>query len=250
MRARAARGNPNKEIIEPANGFGCYRQLLNGLLEPVYLILYLLSGLCGYFLTLRTVNPQARYPTPIVLLHGWATQNPILLILKKRLEKIGYRVYVPSFGWHFKSIETICKKLDLFIKTHRIGPFICIGHSLGGIIALHYYTRYQGSLEKCIALGSPFHGAPHARVFWFSASAQEMIPESSFLEGLNCRNESLERFFSLATPCDEVVPASSSTVETGNNILIDAAGHVDLLLSRKVFQEIRRILQQPLCAIS
>jgi len=61
---------------------------------------------------------------PIVLLHGYGTSNVIYSILKKRLEGIGFRVYVPDLGGYDKDIRIVSRNLEKFISERKIKEFI------------------------------------------------------------------------------------------------------------------------------
>ena len=75
---------------------------------------------------------KGKKEVPIVLLHGWLTRSFFLVLLKKRLEHLGYSVHMPDFGGHTGKIDRSSRELHLYIERNGLKKIIFIGYSLGG----------------------------------------------------------------------------------------------------------------------
>lgn len=82
--------------------------------------------------------------------------------LKQKLEKKGYRVYVPHFPSPPKIPAKISQWLDVFegYKQHINSDSILIGHSLGGIFALRVLEKLQHPVTAAVFVGTPIGVLP------------------------------------------------------------------------------------------
>lgn len=205
------------------------------LIYPVYLASLILSPL--FKLDKTTKNKK------VIILHGgWFSRGLVYTLMKKRLENLGYKVYVPDYGYHFGKIEEIAENLDEYIKENKIKKFVFIGHSLGGLVGLYYYRNYKNNITKFISLGTPFYGTWLARIpSVFSESAKQMIPGSLFLKKLH-KGRITKNIYTLGSKHDLYVSVKSSQLRETNHITIEGTGHLSLVFSNKVFKEIKKAL--------
>lgn len=210
-------------------------------LEVVIYSFYLVSLVLSYLISLDKNIKQNKKKT--ILLHGgWFSRGLFYILMKKRLENLGYKVYVPDYGYHFGRIEEIAGSLDKYIKGNKIKKFVFIGHSLGGLVGLYYYKNYKNNIIKFISIGTPFYGTWLARVSSvFSESAKQMIPGSLFLKKLH-KGRIAKNIYTLGSKHDQYVSVKSSQLRKDNHITIEGVGHLSLLFSNKVFQEIKKVL--------
>jgi len=188
-------------------------------------------------------NYNAKKKIPIVALPGWLSYNAQLFLLKKRLEKLGYRVYLPKLGLQLGKIENLSEKLSEYLQKHNIDQFIFIGHSLGGIIGMHYYCNNKATITKFIALGTPFYGTNFARHMFLSPSIAQIKPNSEFLKTLHKRKITMNQVYSIATLQDGSVPIKSTKLARAHHITVNVHGHNTLIYSKTVFDEIAKILK-------
>ena len=186
---------------------------------------------------------KGKKEVPIVLLHGWLTRSFFLVLLKKRLEHLVYSVHMPDFGGHTGKIDRSSRELHLYIERNGLKKIIFIGYSLGGLIGLHYYFNHKKNIVKFISLGTPFNGTYCAKLTsFFSESAKQMAPGSSFLIKLSKKKIHSHSFYTIGSNHDYIVPYWSSQLKGAHHINIKYEGHLSLVFSRKVFNKIKEII--------
>ncbi len=212
----------------------------------IEIMLCLIQIPSGFFEILVSKKIHSSSKKIIILLHGWGTRNVIYLPLKWQLQKMGYRVITPDFGWHIIDINKTVVHLKEFIHSNHLENITFVGHSEGGIIALAYAKENPSTVKKIITMGSPFHGSPHAKLAsFFSQAAEQLKPNSLFLKKLV---SSLDKDFwaskisCVYTSYDEVVPAHSASLPFVTQVIdIKKIGHFSFLYSpvmKKVFLRI------------
>ena len=164
--------------------------------------------------------------------------------LKKRLETLGYVVYVPWLGRYFISIEKIAQKFNDYLNKESITRYILISHSIGGIVGLYHYLIYKPDIVKAIMIGAPFHGAHLYYTHLISKTASQINMNSTFLTELRKKKLKHKHFYSIGSESDELVSISSTKLEGTKSIIVKKEGHVEMLLSQKVFQTINDILKK------
>ncbi|MBS3052005.1 MAG: alpha/beta hydrolase [Candidatus Aenigmarchaeota archaeon] len=197
----------------------------------VTMLAYITSGLLGYFWKLKTTKNLKSKRSTAVIIHGWLTQSPMLFLQKCSLEKEGYNVYIPEFGWQLGDIKELTEKLDLYLKNKNLKNVILIGNSLGSIISLKYLNTYNGwkRVRKFISISGPFRGSNLAYLaFWFSKSARQMLPDSKFLKELLANIKNKNKITCVSAEIDFIVPRLSSQIKGTNNKIIKVLGHTNL----------------------
>ncbi len=215
------------------------RTLFYLILEIFAISIYIISGIFGYF---WRQQPIRRKKPPVVIIHGWLTRGAMLFTQKFILEKEGYEVHVPEFGWQLEDIENLSEKLNSYIEKEKLNNVILIGNSLGAIISLHYLKKYNGwkRVKKLISVAGPFGGSPLAYLaMWFSKSAKQMTLNSQFLKQLTQNITHKNKITCVSAEIDFLVPKSSSQIKGAKNKIIKILGHVNLqLLFPLYFKEI------------
>jgi pimeloyl-ACP methyl ester carboxylesterase len=113
----------------------------------------------------------------VLLLHGLWMRGFTLIALRRKLEKAGFSVDLFDYASVMQdSSASIEKLLALTTRTtDRVVHFV--GHSLGGLLALHALQRQPKLIEgRVVCLGSPLRGSSAAR-------ALASFPGGSFLLG-------------------------------------------------------------------
>ena len=211
--------------------------------EILSFFIYLLSFLLWYMYPLSEVKNKNSKLSPIVLMSWFTTQNPILLLLKIRLEKLWYSVILPNIWLHIDTIEHDAKKVDQFLSAKHIKNYIYIWFSIGWIIGLYYKKNYPNTMKKLLSIWTPYHGTNIAKLLPFVPSAVQLLPRSNFLKTLCKDLDTMENIYSLWTRYDQIIyPAISSQLSTKNNFVVDEVGHFHLLFSKKIFEFIKKIL--------
>jgi len=210
-------------------------------LEIMIYLLYLVSLVLNPLMRLdKNINKGKK---PAIILHsGWLSRGLFFILLKKKLEHLGYAVYIPDYGYNLGKIEKSAEELDAYIKKNKIGKFIFIGHSLGGLIGLYYYKNYKNKITKFISLGTPFYGTWIAKIpSFFSESAKQMTHKSLFLKKLH-KGRINKNVYTIGSKHDQYVPVKSSQLRGAKHIIVVGVGHASLVFSNKVFREIKKVL--------
>ena len=164
----------------------------------------------------------------VVIVPGWFTQSPMYLFLKNYLERKGVKVYITNFGLHLRNIDSYADLLASFINKKGLNDFVLVGASVGALISYKYLQKYQawGNIHKFISIVGPFQGSHMAKfAAWFSTSAKQMVPNSSFMKELNSHHPDIEKTMLLEASWDEFVPKGSSTLQGVTPITLKCVGH-------------------------
>lgn len=198
-------------------------------------------------LTFKSVSEKK---PPILLLHGYMMRGWVLLYIKKRLQKDGWdQVYTWNYMPPFKNIpyyaEQLRDKVDDILKNTTHTKVILIGHSMGGLLARYYINFFQGInyVEKLITLGTP-HKGTQLWSFSYSPCGIDMRPGSNFLKSLKEVPNNIQ-ILSIYSSFDEIVIPYQNSILNWENVKnkeFDDLGHMRLVFSPKVYEEIRLFL--------
>ena len=91
--------------------------LVDLLTEFILLLIYPpLAGVVGYVWPLAKINSKPTQNYPVVVVHGWMTQNPFYCLVKRGLETRGYQVYMTNFGWQLGDLNRLSRWLREYIE--------------------------------------------------------------------------------------------------------------------------------------
>ena len=198
------------------------------LLQPAYIITLLLNPL--FSLSSTASRPTQR--RPIVIIPGWFTSNLIFALLKFRLERLGFRVYVPGLGLLLHDLKQDTIRLKAYFDSQDLHHVVLVGASAGGLVSLDYLQNHNGwgRVDKFVSVAAPFRGIPPARATqFFSGSAKQMVPGSTYLQAINFPAIShQDKIVCLAAAHDQIVPRSSSFIPGAKREILPCAGHAYL----------------------
>lgn len=197
-----------------------------------------------------TQDPASNDKPPVLLIHGYMMRGWVLLYIKKRLQNDGWnQVYTWNYIPPFKNIPYYADQLgdkvsDILTETGQ-SKIILIGHSMGGLLARYYISHLGGNscAKKLITLATP-HKGTKLWPFTCSPCGLEMRPGSDFLKNLKpvpARTKTLSIYSSF----DEIVLPYQNCFLSGKNVEnkeFDDLGHMRLIYSPKVYEEIRMFL--------
>lgn len=190
--------------------------------------------------------------TPTVLVPGWLDTERTLTRLQTFLRITGHPSAIcspqPSNG--SAPIEQLAQQLADFIAINfgDEQPINLFGFSMGGLIGRVYLQRMGGwqRVHKFITVASPHRGTMTARLMPFTA-AQQMRPESTFLQELNRDLTALAqvKFTSVWTPFDlTVVPANSSILPVGKSRRVWSPAHGIMMYDPNVMRVVAWLLAE------
>jgi triacylglycerol esterase/lipase EstA (alpha/beta hydrolase family) len=241
-------------------------QILNALAPrlPFPRVVHWLHAMSFELLALLTVAALRLFPLkqtqlgngrPILMVHGYANHGGVWILLKKRLEILGYGpIYTINLGHPFRSIYHYAEKVkmkaqEVASKTGR-SDLILIGHSMGGLVSSLYATTLAlpNTVTDVITIASPLSGTPMAKIA-IGLNAREMELNSEFTQKLRqaiSANKEI-RFHHIATKSDQVViPGISAVIPDHKNLILEDLGHVGILYSQRVVDQIHKWLASSL----
>lgn len=187
----------------------------------------------------------------ILLLHGYLRNQSAWRTFEKELDRhqIG-DVYKITKKKIFSSIDDYATQIhDTLESIQHLNPrrkVILVGHSMGGLAAMHYINKYappeNPDILAVITLASPLYGTLVAKR-GLGACAREMEPHSYFLEELLEKTELQKsiRYYHLACSKDQVVHEKYALREGGMNTTnwtAEGVGHVGPLRNKIVLEQI------------
>ncbi|MBI3508980.1 MAG: alpha/beta fold hydrolase [Chlamydiia bacterium] len=194
---------------------------------------------------------------PLILIHGYLHDSSAWLYLKAKLLAAGFGpVYCAHLGHPFRSIQSYAETVQELAarieqETGRSDVAI-IGHSMGGLVATFYATRFApaGKVTDVITIGSPLAGTYTAHMA-IGPNGREMEPGSELVQQIQKEILSHDkiRFYHIASRSDAlIIPQSSALVgnRAERQFVMEDVGHVSLLFSPRVAQKITDWLSRPL----
>ena len=97
---------------------------------------------------------------PVVLIHGLWYGRISLKPMAARLERKGWAVDRFAYATVRRSIDSSAASLSEFLRRYRPDePVHLVGHSLGGLVALHMIEHFDVPAARLVLLGSPVNGS-------------------------------------------------------------------------------------------
>ncbi len=184
---------------------------------------------------------------PILLVHGYLYSSSIWFLFKKRLEALGFGpIYTidltPPFSPLAAYAKQLEKKAEQIQKETKKKELILIGHSMGGLVCALYATEFAppNTITDIITIASPFFGTSMADM-GIGKNAKEMCLGSPTLREIREKIAESKgiRFFHIATKTDLVViPSSSEIYPNHRSHCFRDLGHMSLLFSKKVVDQV------------
>ena len=193
------------------------------------------------------VNKQRN---PVLLVHGIWDTGKVFRKMIPFLNEGGWKVYdldlAPNNGT--KGLDDLAQqvadKVEATFGAEQ--PFDLLGFSMGGIVSRYYIKRLGGinRVQRFFTLSAPNTGTAIA-YFNQGLGCVQMRPQSCLLKDLNSDAQMLSQinFTSIWTPYDMmIVPASSSKMPVGNNVVVSVWNHAWMLVDEKSLSAIATAL--------
>lgn len=209
----------------------------------------------NYFIDLEKEDPQTSLDKsiPILLIHGIFHNSSAWIYLRHRLKGEGFlSVFTINLANPFThTIEDygkqIAEKIKRIQEITRKKEIILVGHSMGGVISAYYVANLDPNHDvKAIAtIGSPLEGT-HLAVLGIGLSPclSQMRYRNPFIQQVRRQLDQIKDIpmLHIATNTDlQVRPVESALrLEAigADNVLIKGEGHIDLLYSSQVADNI------------
>jgi len=194
---------------------------------------------------------------PVLLVHGMYVNGGALLLLRRRLRRAGFlSVHLLDLDFRRGHISTLSDQVIERVEEIRAATGAdrvdAVGHSLGAVVVFHTLVRGGGDrlFGTCVALGAPFHGTGMAS-FSRSPLVRQLRPGSPVLADLRAKIDAPgalppgARLVSIWSNFDNVIIPAESQILPGpdaENVRVEFLGHVSLLFSRAVANQVARVL--------
>lgn len=186
-------------------------------------------------------NNDVTQALPVVLVHGYACNSGYWHSMRLALESAGIRHEAVDLEPIFGDIDDYLPQLHRAVNSAMAiaggKPVVIVGHSMGGLVARAYLSRYGcDRIARIITIGSPHNGTVLAR-YSAGSNCRQMYHDaasgrcSDWLESLGKSHgrEERELITSIYSRHDNIIaPQGSCHLTGGKNIAFDGIGHVEL----------------------
>lgn len=200
------------------------------------------------------MSSENQQRNPVLLVHGITDTEIVFRRMAAYLRQQGWSVYtldlVPNNG--DVGLDVLAKQLSDYVATTFVPkqPLDLVGFSMGGIVSRYYVQRLGGikRVQRFITISSPHNGTVIAYGSQRPGCVQ-MRPNSNFIQDLNADAVMLQQlnFTSMWTPYDlMIIPAHSSKMSIGEELILPVALHSWMLKDSRVFPAVAAALSEPL----
>ncbi len=199
----------------------------------------------------------------IILIHGMGRTPASMLILKRRLAKLGYGTYLFGYAAWAENLDGVSARLVRKIE-QRVGslPYAVIGHSLGSVILRRALVELTNPPRHTFLLAPPMRACKAARFFsrygLYRALTGEMgslLADEAFMHSLPLPPNTViyagtagprARWLPFGNEAnDGILTLDEVASESGERVEV-AASHTFIMNSRAVLDDIvRRLATSP-----
>lgn len=215
---------------------------------------------------LSQVEPSK--PT-VILVSGFGASERTLSVIRKRLLKDGFNVFLVSMDWHnlsdgVRGLYRMAEKLSGLIlalrkqRAHRNSKIFVVAHSAGGLVARHYVQQLGGShyCDGLVTMATPHSGTWVAglglltHLILKARCLLQMMPFSPFIKTLNLSPYPKGfRMVSIYSKDDFLCPEHATQLPPSLHqeleiqaVSLKHLSHSDFLMSKKSYTVVRRFL--------
>jgi triacylglycerol lipase len=210
---------------------------------------------CSLLLVACSVRPPLNSaqdpaePSTVILIHGLYANQSYFRPLRTSLVEAGFQTLSPDLSPSDGSlpIEELAAQLETFIRTELPPdtPLQFVGHSMGGLIALHY-LKDPSHAARCRALytiATPHQGTLLANLHGGPVGRQ-MIANSPFLQSLAPTSPTFPVTTYRSTNDLIIIPNDSATLPFADNQLIASPGHNEILSTPALANDLLNRIRQ------
>ena len=191
---------------------------------------------------------------PIILCHGYMHNRSAFLLMGHRLKQAGRNnVVAINFGPFSEEVPHFAERLSEAVNLATVhsgcDKVDLVGHSMGGLVVRYYIEKLGGaaSVNAAVTIGAPHRGTKTAALGIFKSSKQ-FRPDSSLITGFErpVAGSVAADMTAIRSDFDSIVLPSEAAClpEPYANVKVDGVGHVALLFSSRVFDEVRQALSE------
>jgi triacylglycerol lipase len=200
------------------------------------------------------MNSKNQQRNSVLLIHGIEDTGAVFNTMASYLRQLGWPVYtldlVPNNAT--LGLDILAQQVSDYVLNNFAPqqPIDLVGFSMGGIVSRYYVQRLGGfkRVQRLITISSPHHGTLMAYASQRQGCLQ-MRSNSQFLQELNTDAHILEQlnFTSIWTPYDlMIVPAKSSQMPVGKEIIVRVLLHPAMLTDPRSLGAVASALTEPI----
>lgn len=195
-----------------------------------------------------TPTSGLRHP-PVILVPGYGLNRGTFIFLAIYLRRRGWPwVWGLNNRPHSASVETyvdrLAQRVQQVLAATGATRVDLVGHSMGGAIAALYIHERGGAehVRRLVTLGTPWRGTA-IHVLGMRRQARDLAPDSSVIARIQHVEVPITGVWS---PDDFIViPVQNAVPPQGRAVEIASTGHLQMLLSARVFRAVAAALASP-----
>jgi len=220
---------------------------------------FFLPGLFGLMLAFVVLAPsgkqtEASHVDPILFVHGYTSNASAWDTMRARFQADGWEAN-RLFAYTFSSTQSnatiaqaVRTRVNEILAATGAAKVDIVTHSMGGLSSRYYIKNLggQSTVDDWVSLGGPNHGTTWAYGCFFFSPCNQMIPGSSFLNGLNSGDETpgAVNYGTWWSPCDELINPDTSTILSGaTNSQTSCMSHSTLRTDTTVYGQVREFVR-------
>jgi triacylglycerol esterase/lipase EstA (alpha/beta hydrolase family) len=186
---------------------------------------------------------------PVLLLPGLDAGRASLMPLSTFLRQRGWAwVWITHRGGRDSTLaeraEALAAEVERYRQQTGAEQIDIVAFGTGGLLAAWFLKHHDtGGVRRLVTIATPWQGTRIA-VFQRGRAALEVLPDSHLLDGLLPDRVPTTCIWSPDDPI--VVPTTSAVPDAGvQTVRIEGAGHLEMLLSARVYRAVQAALEQP-----
>lgn len=202
----------------------------------------------------RANNAEAVTHNPILFVHGYTSNASAWDNMKSRFLADGWasnQLWAYTFSSTTSNANVaadIANRVTQIKAATGAAKVDIIAHSMGSLSSRYYIKNLGGAanVDDWVSLGGPNHGTTWAYGCFFFSPCNQMIPGSSFLNGLNSGDETpgTVSYATFWSPCDELINPDTSVILSGaTNTQTACMAHSTLRTDAAVYAGVRNFVQ-------
>jgi hypothetical protein len=243
------RGRDVQARAKPLTTSALVRQLLAFLVECGAFTVTFACALCRRNPPVPRASASRR---PVILLHGYAMSAGSFLWMARRLRQDGWTWVwaiscTPAFGDIRRNARMLAAAVEQARHLASADRVDIVAHSMGGLVARAYIKAGGApSVHRLITLGTPHRGTVNGTLGGLvDPMVRQMRIGSPLLEEL-ARDDPVPHTVNVVSIYSRfdaiVIPPENAHYPGALNVELDGVGHTGLLLSRRVYELIRKSL--------
>ena len=247
-------GNRADGAPESGDGLSLAEAVLGIALEIGAVFVSILLYPIGFIMRDTALSSLRHGERPIILCHGYMHNRSGFLLMGHRLKRAGRNnVIALNFGPTSEGVPYFAERLSETVKGALVhtgcDKVDLVGHSMGGLVVRYFVERLDGAscVNAAVTLGAPHFGTKTAALGIFK-SAEQFRPDSTLIAelGRSAGESDAADMTAVWSDFDSVIlpHENACLAEPSANVKIGGVGHVALLFSGRVFNEVRRAVSK------